>query len=169
MIAVYFWPTGNGKKVTIMREECGLPCEVIPVDINKGDPFTPEFEAIRPNNKMPAIIHRDAPGGPITMFESGAILQYLGEKTGKFLPGDTAGKYRSCSGCTGRWGGLGPMAGQAHHFRRYAPQRIDPEKLEYPMSRFRTEVTRLYKVMDKQLARNEYLAGEYSIADMAHT
>ena len=164
MIDVYFWPTGNGKKITIMLEECGLPYNVIPVNINKGDQSTPEYDAINPNNKMPAIIDR-APAGagtPITIFESGAILQYLGEKTGQLLPSDTAGKYRVLQWVYWQVGGLGPMAGQAHHFLRYAPERI-----EYPMHRFRTEVARLYKVMDKQLARNEYLAGDYSIADIA--
>jgi GSH-dependent disulfide-bond oxidoreductase len=164
MIDVYFWPTGNGKKITIMLEECGLPYNVIPVNINKGDQLTPEYDAINPNNKMPAIIDRAPAGGgtPITLFESGAILQYLGEKTGKLLPQDTVGKYRVLQWVYWQVGGLGPMAGQAHHFLRYAPERI-----EYPMHRFRSEVTRLYKVMDKQLARNEYLAGDYSIADIA--
>ena len=164
MIDVYFWPTGNGKKITIMLEECALPYNVIPVNINKGDQSTPEYDAINPNNKMPAIIDRAPAGGgtPITLFESGAILQYLGEKTGQLLPRDTAGKYRVLQWVYWQVGGLGPMAGQAHHFLRYAPERI-----AYPMHRFRTEVTRLYKVMDKQLARSEYLAGDYSIADVA--
>ena len=162
MIDVYFWPTGNGKKITIMLEECGLPYKVIPVNINKGDQSTPEYDAINPNNKMPAIVDHAAAGGPLTLFESGAILQYLAEQTGKLLPGDLHGKYRVLQWVYWQVGGLGPMAGQAHHFLRYAPQ-----KVEYAMHRFHTEVTRLYKVMEKQLAKTPYLAGDYSIADIA--
>ena len=162
MIDAYIWPTGNGKKITIMLEECGLEYRAIPVNINKGDQFKPEFEALSPNNKMPAIVDHDVKGGPITMFESGAILQYLGEKTGKFLPSDTRGKYQVLQWVYWQVSALGPMAGQAHHFLRYAP-----EKIEYPMHRFRTEVARLYTVMDKQLAKHDYIAGAYSIADIA--
>jgi len=162
MIDVYFWPTGNGKKITIMLEEIGLPYRIVPVNINKGDQFTPEYDAINPNNKMPAIVDPDAPGGTMVIFESGAILQYLAEKSGKLLPTDLHGKYRVLQWVYWQVGGLGPMAGQAHHFLKYAPQ-----KVEYAMHRFRSETARLYKVMDKQLARNEYLAGEYSIADIA--
>lgn len=162
MIDVYFWPTGNGKKITIMLEECGLAYKVVPVNIFKGDQFRPEYEAINPNNKMPAIVDHDVDGEPIVVFESGAILQYLAEKTGKLLPRDTRGKYRVLQWVYWQIGGLGPMAGQAHHFLRYAPQ-----KVEYAMHRYRTEVTRLYKVMDRQLAMHEYLAGDYSIADIA--
>ena len=162
MIDAYIWPTGNGKKITIMLEECGLPYNAIPVNINKGDQFKSEFEEISPNNKMPAIVDRDAEGGPLAIFESGAILQYLGEKTGKFLPTDTRGRYNVLQWVYWQVSGLGPMAGQAHHFLRYAPQQI-----EYAMHRFRTEVARLYKVMDRQLATHEYLAGAYSIADIA--
>jgi len=162
VIDAYIWPTGNGKKITIMLEECGLPYNAIPVNINKGDQFKPDYEAISPNNKMPAIVDRDAAGGPLAMFESGAILQYLGEKTGKFLPQDTREKYNVLQWVYWQVGGLGPMAGQAHHFLRYAPVQI-----EYAMHRFRTEVARLYKVMDKQLEKHEYLAGAYSIADIA--
>ncbi len=162
MIDAYIWPTGNGKKITIMLEECGLEYRAIPVNINKGDQYKPEFEALSPNNKMPAIVDHDVKGGPITMFESGAILQYLGEKTGKFLPSDTRGKYQVLQWVYWQVSGLGPMAGQAHHFLRYAP-----EKIEYPMHRFRTEVARLYTVMDKQLAKHDYVAGAYSIADIA--
>jgi GST-like protein len=162
VLDVYFWPTGNGKKITIMLEECGLPYNVIPVNINNGDQFKPDYEAINPNNKMPAIVDHEASGGPLRIFESGAILQYLGEKTGQLLPADTAGKYRVLQWVYWQVGGLGPMAGQAHHFLRYSPQ-----KIEYAMHRFRTEVTRLYKVMDKQLGQHEYLAGAYSIADIA--
>ena len=162
MIDAYIWPTGNGKKITIMLEECGLEYRAIPVNINKGDQFKPEFEALSPNNKMPAIVDHDVKGGPITMFESGAILEYLGEKTGKFLPSDTRGKYQVLQWVYWQVSGLGPMAGQAHHFLRYAPA-----KIEYPMHRFRTEVARLYTVMDKQLAKHDYIAGAYSIADIA--
>jgi len=164
MIDLYYWPTPNGWKISIMLEECGLPYKLLPVNIGTGDQFKPEFLKISPNNRMPAIVDHDPPGGgaPVSVFESGAILQYLAEKTGKLLPTDTAGKYRVLQWVYWQVGGLGPMAGQAHHFLRYAP-----EKIEYPMHRFRTEVTRLYKVMEKQLARNEYLAGDYSIADIA--
>jgi GSH-dependent disulfide-bond oxidoreductase len=168
MIDVYFWPTGNGKKITIMLEECELPYNVIPVNINKGDQSSPEYDAINPNNKMPAIVDHDPPvdrgvaGGPLTVFESGAILQYLAEKTGRFLPADLHGRYRVLQWVYWQVGGLGPMAGQAHHFLRYAPQ-----KVEYAMHRFHAEVTRLYKVMEKQLAKTPYLAGDYSIADIA--
>lgn len=162
MIDLYYWPTGNGKKISIMLEETGLPYRVIPVDITRGDQSTPQYEAINPNNKMPAIVDHDAPGGPITIFESGAILQYLAEKSGRFMPQDLHGKYRVLQWVYWQVGGLGPMAGQAHHFLKYSPQ-----KIEYAMHRFRAEVTRLYKVMDKELAKREYLAGEYSIADIA--
>ncbi len=162
MIDVYFWPTGNGKKITIMLEECGLEYHVIPVNINKGDQQTPEYVAINPNSKMPAIVDRGARGGALAIFESGAILQYLAEKTGKLLPAETAGRFRVLQWVYWQVGGLGPMAGQAHHFLRYAPQKID-----YAMHRFRTEVARLYKVMDRQLATHPYLAGDYSIADIA--
>ncbi|MDB6090560.1 MAG: Thiol:disulfide oxidoreductase [Gammaproteobacteria bacterium] len=162
MIDVYYWPTGNGKKITIMLEECGVPYNVIPVNINKGEQLTPQYAAINPNNRMPAIVDHSAAGGPITVFESGAILQYLAEKTGELLPADTAGKYRVLQWVYWQVGGLGPMAGQAHHFLRYSP-----EKIEYAMRRFSSEVTRLYRVMDEQLARHAYLAGDYSIADIA--
>jgi GST-like protein len=162
MIDVYFWPTGNGKKVTIMLEEVGLPYRVIPVNINKGDQHSPGYLAINPNGKMPAITDHEAQPAPVTVFESGAILQYLAEKTGRLLPADTAGRYRVLEWLCWQVSGLGPMAGQAHHFLRYAPQ-----KVEYAMHRFATEVARLYAVMDRQLAGHEYLAGDYSIADIA--
>jgi GSH-dependent disulfide-bond oxidoreductase len=162
VIDLYFWPTGNGKKITIMLEECGMKYNVIPVNINKGDQFKPEFLAISPNNKMPAIVDHDAPGAPFSLFESGAILQYLAEKAGRLLPSDTRGKFQVLAWVYWQVGGLGPMAGQAHHFLRYAPQQI-----EYAMHRFRTEVARLYRVMDAQLGAHEFLAGEYSIADIA--
>lgn len=162
MIDVYYWPTGNGKKITIMLEECGLEYHVIPVNIGKGDQFKPEFISISPNSKMPAIVDHDVKGEPVTMFESGAILQYLAEKTGKFLPSDTRGKFQVLQWVYWQVGGLGPMAGQAHHFLRYSPQ-----KIEYAMDRFHKETARLYQVMDDRLAQTDYLAGEYSIADMA--
>lgn len=162
MIDVYFWPTGNGKKITIMLEECGAPYNLIPININKGDQHTSAYQAINPNGKMPAITDHDAPGGPLTIFESGAILEYLGGKFGRFLPADLHGRYRVLQWVYWQVASLGPMAGQAHHFLRYAPQ-----KVEYAMHRFQAEVARLYKVLDGQLARHEYIAGDYSIADIA--
>jgi GST-like protein len=162
VIDVYFWPTGNGKKITIMLEECGAQYKVIPVNINKGDQHSPAYLALNPNGKMPAIVDHDAPGGALGIFESGAILEYLGGKFGKLLPMDLHGRYRVLQWVYWQVAGLGPMAGQAHHFLRYAPQ-----KIEYAMHRFRTEVARLYKVLDEQLAREEYIAGDYSIADIA--
>ena len=162
MIALYYWPTGNGKKISIMLEECALPYHVIPVNIGKGDQFTPEFVRISPNSKMPAIVDQAVVGGPLAIFESGAILQYLAEKTGRFMPADVRGKYAVLQWLYWQIGGLGPMAGQAHHFLRYAPM-----KIEYAMERFRKEVARLYKVMNDCLQERDYLAGEYSIADMA--
>jgi GST-like protein len=164
LIDLYFWPTGNGKKISIMLEETGLQYRIVPVNINKGDQFKPEYLAISPNNKMPAIVDRstDAPGGSLAIFESGAILQYLAEKTGKLLPTDTAGRYRVLQWVFWQVGGLGPMAGQAHHFLKYSPQ-----KIEYAMHRFQQEVARLYKVLDTQLGKTEYIAGDYSIADIA--
>lgn len=167
MIDVYFWPTGNGKKITIMMEECGLDYRITLIDIGKGDQFAPDFLKISPNNKMPAIVDHDAVGlmgevGPLPLFESGAILQYLAEKTGKFMPTDTAGKYRVLQWLNWQIAGLGPNAGQAHHFLHYAK-----EEVPYAKERFSTEVARLYGVMDKQLGQTPYLAGDYSIADMA--
>lgn len=145
-----------------MLEECGLEYRVIPVNIGKGDQFKPEFVRISPNSKMPAIIDHAAAGGPLAIFESGAILQYLAETTGRFMPRDVRGKYEVLQWVYWQVGGLGPMAGQAHHFLRYAPM-----KIEYAMERFRQEVARLYRVMDARLREREYLAGDYSIADMA--
>ena len=168
MIDIYFWPTGNGKKITIMCEECGLEYRIIPLNLGKGEQHTPEYTRLNPNNKMPAIIDRDVEGGEdgdggrITIFESGAILLYLAEKTGKLLPKDTRGRFRVLQWLFWQIGGLGPIAGQAHYFLRYAPQ-----KNEEGMRRFRNEVTRLYGVMDRQLGREEYLGGDYSIADIA--
>jgi GST-like protein len=162
LIDVYFWPTGNGKKVTIMLEEVELPYRIIPVNINKGAQFAPEYDALNPNNRMPALVDSDATGGRLAIFESGAILQYLAEKTDQLLPRDVHGKYRVLQWVYWQVGGLGPMAGQAHHFLKYSPV-----KVEYAMHRFQTEVARLYKVLDTQLGRSEYIAGEYSIADIA--
>ncbi|MEP7242496.1 MAG: glutathione S-transferase N-terminal domain-containing protein [Gammaproteobacteria bacterium] len=163
MLEVYFWPTSNGKKITIMLEEIGLPYRVVPVNINKGDQFTPEFEALNPNQRMPVLVDDEVVGGRLVVFESGAILQYLAEKTGKLLPTDLHGKYRVLQWVNWQMGGLGPIAGQAHHFFQYAPM-----KVEYAMHRFRGEATRLYKVMDKELGKHQHLAGDdYSIADIA--
>src|SRR3954470_21976215 len=162
-IDLYFWPTPNGWKITIMLEECGLPYTVIPVDISKGDQFKPEFLAISPNNRMPAIVDHDGPDGkPIYIFESGAILQYLGRKTGKFYPKDERGRVDVDQWLFWQVGGLGPMAGQAHHFRGDAP-----EQIPYAIARYTDEVNRLYGVMEKRLSTRDYLAGDYSIADMA--
>ena len=162
-IELHYWPTPNGHKITIMLEECGLPYEIKPVNIAKGDQFKPEFLAISPNNRMPAIVDHDGPGGkPISVFESGAILQYLGRKTGLFYPTDERARVEVDQWLFWQMGGLGPMAGQAHHFRIYAP-----EKIAYGIDRYTKECNRLYGVMNKRLADREYLAGAYSIADMA--
>lgn len=162
-IDLYYWPTPNGHKITIMLEECGLPYTIKPVNIGRGDQFKPEFLAISPNNRMPAIVDPDGPGGkPISVFESGAILQYLGRKTGKFYPAAEATRVQVEEWLFWQMGGLGPMAGQAHHFRNYAP-----EKIAYGIDRYTNEVHRLYGVMNKRLADRDYLAGDYSIADMA--
>lgn len=164
MIDLYYWPTPNGRKVSIMLEEVGLAYRVVAVDIGRGDQFKPEFLAISPNNRMPAIVDHEPLGGgaPISVFESGAILLYLAEKTGQFMPRDTRGKYEVTQWLMWQMGGLGPMAGQAHHFREYAP-----EKIPYGIDRYTNEVNRLYGVMDRRLTDREYLAGDYSIADMA--
>jgi GST-like protein len=161
-IDLYFWPTANGKKITIMLEECGLPYVVHPIDIAKGDQFEPEFLKISPNNRMPAIVDPDGPGGkPISIFESGAILQYLGRKTGKFYPKDERGRMEVDQWVFWQVGGLGPMGGQANHFRNYAP-----EPMDYAIKRYTDEVNRLFGVMNKRLADRPFLAGKYSIADM---
>jgi len=162
LIDLFFWPTGNGKKITIMLEEVGLEYRIIPINIGKGDQHTPEFLAISPNNKMPAIIDHDVEGEPIAMFESGAILQYLAEKTGKLLPTDTRGRFKVLQWLFWQVSGLGPIAGQAHYFLKYAPT-----KNEEGMTRFRNETARLYGVMDRQLGKEQFLAGDYSIADIA--
>jgi GST-like protein len=162
-IELYFWPTSNGLKVSIMLEECGLPYELKPININRGEQFAPHFLAISPNNRIPAMLDPDGPGGkPIAIFESGAILQYLGRKTGKFYPKDERRRVEVEQWLFWQVGGLGPMAGQAHHFRGDAP-----EQIPYAIGRYTDEVNRLYGVMDKQLVGRDYLAGDYSIADMA--
>ena len=164
MIEVYSWATPNGHKVHIMLEECGLEYRAHAVDIGQGDQFTPEFLALSPNNKIPAIVDPQGPdGAPISMFESGAILLYLATKAGKFLPDSTRARYEVLEWLMFQMGGVGPMLGQAHHFRTYAPQ-----KIEYAVNRYTNEARRLYGVMDKRLAKSRYIAGtEYSIADIA--
>jgi GSH-dependent disulfide-bond oxidoreductase len=163
MIDLYTWPTPNGHKVHIMLEEVGLPYNVIAIDINNGDQFDPAFLKISPNNKMPAMVDPDGPGGqPYGLFESGAILIYLAEKTWKFMPKEMRPRYRVLQWLMFQMGGLGPMLGQAHHFRQYAP-----EKLPYAIARYTNEAGRLYNVLDRRLAEAEYLADDYSIADIA--
>ena len=163
MIDLYTWPTPNGHKVHIFLEETGLEYNVIPVNILTGDQFDPEFLKISPNNKMPAMVDRDGPDGkPYAVFESGAMLLYLAEKTGQFMPTGMAERYTVIQWLMFQMGGIGPMLGQAHHFRLYAP-----EKIEYAFNRYTNEASRLYRVVDTRLAEVEYLAGDYSIADMA--
>jgi GST-like protein len=162
-IELYYWPTPNGWKITMMLEECRLPYAVKYVDIARGDQFEPHFLAISPNNRMPAIVDPGGPGGrPISVFESGAILQYLGNKTGKFYPKRPRERVEVEQWLFWQVGGLGPMCGQAHHFRTYAR-----ETLPYAIDRYTNEVSRLYGVMNRRLADREFLAGKYSIADMA--
>jgi GSH-dependent disulfide-bond oxidoreductase len=164
MIEVYSWATPNGHKVHIMLEECGLPYRVHAVDIGAGAQFEPGFLAISPNNKIPALTDPEGPdGAPISLFESGAILLYLAGKTGRFLPSSTRGKYEVLQWLMFQMGGVGPMLGQAHHFRIYAP-----EKINYAVDRYTNEAKRLYGVMNKRLAKSRYLGGkDYSIADIA--
>jgi GST-like protein len=164
MIEVYSWATPNGHKVHIMLEECGLPYRVHAVDIGAGDQFRPDFLRISPNNKIPAIVDPDGPGGqPINLFESGAILLYLAGKTGRFLPEPVAERYEVLQWLMFQMGGVGPMLGQAHHFRIYAPEKID-----YAIDRYTHEAQRLYSVINKRLAHATYLGGaDYSIADIA--
>ena len=163
MIDFYTWTTPNGRKVSIMLEECGLPYRVHKVDIGKGEQFRPEFLAINPNNRIPAIVDADGPEGkPLPLFESGAILVYLAGKTGRFLPESTTGKYVALQWLMFQMGGVGPMFGQAHHFLRAAP-----EQVPYGIKRYTDETRRLYGVLEKRLAEAPFLAGEYSIADMA--
>ncbi len=164
MLEVYSWPTPNGHKVHIMLEECGLAYRVHPVDIGKGEQFAPDFLTISPNNKIPALVDPAGPDGqPISLFESGAILLYLAGKTGRLLPADVAGKYEVLQWLMFQVGSVGPMLGQAHHFRTYAP-----EQLPYAIDRYTQEAQRLYGVLNKRLAHATYLGGaDYSIADIA--
>jgi GST-like protein len=164
MIELYYWTTPNGHKITIFLEEAEIPYTIHPVNIGRGEQFKPGFLAISPNNRIPAIIDR-APadgGAPISVFESGAILIYLAEKTGKFLPQDLPGRTQVLEWLFWQVGNLGPMAGQNHHFRQYAP-----EKITYAIERYENETHRLYTVLNKRLAGRPFIAGEYSIADMA--
>lgn len=164
MIEVYSWATPNGHKVHIMLEECGLPYRIHGVDIGAGDQFQPDFLAISPNNKIPAIVDSEGPEGkPISLFESGAILLYLAGKTGKLLPESVSAKYEVLEWLMFQMGGVGPMLGQTHHFRIYAP-----EKIGYAIDRYTNEANRLYGVMNRRLAKSKYIGGsEYSIADIA--
>jgi GST-like protein len=162
MIQLYTWATPNGKKVSIMLEEVGLPYEVHPINIAKGDQLKPEYLAINPNNKIPAIIDSDGPdGNPLKLFESGAILMYLAEKTGKFLPQEMVKRYEVIQWLMFQMGGVGPMFGQANYFYRLE------EKVPFAIERYYKEAIRLYKVLEQTLGKRDYLAGEYSIADIA--
>ncbi|HUL05477.1 MAG TPA: glutathione S-transferase N-terminal domain-containing protein [Candidatus Acidoferrum sp.] len=164
MIDLHYWTTPNGHKVTIFLEEAGLPYRILPVNISKGDQFRPDFLAISPNNRIPAIVDHEPVGGgtPISVFESGAILLYLAEKTGRFLPAEPQGRVEVTQWLFWRMAGLGPMAGQNHHFSNYAA-----EKLPYAINRYVNETNRLYGVLNKRLADRPFIAGTYSIADMA--
>ncbi len=164
MLDLYYWPTPNGHKITIFLEEAGIEYRIHPVDISAGDQFKPEFLALSPNNRMPAIVdHTPSDGGePISVFESGAILIYLADKTGRFLPTETRARKTALEWLMWQMGGLGPMAGQNHHFVQYAPERIP-----YAMDRYVNETNRLYGVLNKRLAGRDWIADEYSIADMA--
>ena len=162
-IDLHYWPTPNGWKITIFLEEAGLPYSVNYVDIGAGEQFDEAFLAISPNNRMPAIVDPDGPDGkPISVFESGAILQYLGRKTGQFYPTDERARVAVDEWLMWQMGGIGPMLGQNHHFRNYAP-----EKLDYAIRRYEDEADRLYGILDKRLAAHDFVAGDYSIADMA--
>jgi len=162
MIQLYSWKTPNGRKVSVMLEEIGLPYEVHAVDLGKRQQFTPEYLAMNPNNKIPSIIDTDGPGGkPLTLFESGAILMYLAEKTGKFWPQDMRKRYEVIQWLMFQMGGVGPMFGQANYFFRLE------EKVPYAIDRFHKEALRLYRVLEQELSKKEFLAGEYSIADIA--
>ena len=164
MIDLHYWPTPNGHKITIFLEETGTPYRILPVNIGAGDQFKRDFLKISPNNRMPAIVDTEPGDGrdPISVFESGAILVYLAEKTGRFLSKDLRGRFEVLQWLFWQMGGLGPMAGQNHHFTQYAP-----EKLPYAIDRYVNETSRLYAVLDKRLVNREFVAGEYSIADMA--
>lgn len=168
-IDLWYWPTPNGWKVTIALEEMELPYVLKPVNIGAGEQFTPEFQAISPNGRMPAIVDPEGDNGaPLSIFESGAILQYLGLKSGRFYPQDARGRTEVDQWLFWQVGGLGPMAGQTHHFRQYAPAMIaDQRQIAYGVRRYTDETHRLYGVMDRRLADRDYLAGDYSIADMA--
>jgi GST-like protein len=162
-IVVHYWGTPNGWKITIMLEECGLPYTIKPVNIGKGEQFEPAFEAISPNMRIPAIVDPEGPDGkPISVFESGAILEYLGRKTGKFYAADQRKLVEVQEWVYWQMANLGPLAGQAHHFRLYAP-----EKIPYAIERYETQVKRLYVTLNKRLAKRDYICGDYSIADMA--
>ncbi|TJY58317.1 thiol:disulfide oxidoreductase [Sinimarinibacterium sp. CAU 1509] len=164
MIDLYYWTTPNGHKITMFLEETGLEYRIVPVRIGRGEQFTPEFLAIAPNNRIPAIVdHAPADGGaPLSLFESGAILQYLAEKTGQFLPTEIRARAETLQWLFWQMAGLGPMAGQNHHFKKYAA-----EKIPYAIDRYVKETNRLYGVLNKRLADREFVSGEYSIADMA--
>jgi GSH-dependent disulfide-bond oxidoreductase len=164
MIELHYWPTPNGHKVTMFLEESELPYRIVPVNIGTGEQFKPDFLAIAPNNRMPAILDPEPGGGgaPVSVFESGAILLYLAEKTGKFLSADLRRRVDTLQWLFWQMGGLGPMAGQNHHFAIYAP-----EKLPYAINRYVNETNRLYGVLNKKLADRDFIAGDYSIADMA--
>ena len=163
MIDCYTWKTSNGRKATVMLEECGLEYELHPIDISRDDQFTPEYVAVNPNSKIPAIIDRDGPSGrPYTVIESGAILMYLAEKTGRFMPQETAARYEVVQWLMFQMGGVGPMFGQVHHFKRAAKERVP-----YAIDRYYRECRRLYGVLDARLDGREHLAGDLSIADFA--
>ncbi len=168
-IDLYYWPTPNGWKITVALEEMGLPYKVHYINIGKGEQFAPEFLAFSPNNRMPAIIDPEGPdGAPVSVFESGAILQYLGRKTGKFYGTTERERIAVEQWLMWQMGGVGPMAGQAHHFLTYAPSMDPPNDLPYAKDRYRREVGRLYGVLDRQLAQNEFVAGDFlSLADFA--
>ena len=163
MIDLYYWTTPNGHKITIFLEEADLPYRIVPINLGKGEQFAPEFLKIAPNNRIPAIVdHAPASGGaPISVFESGAILLYLAEKIGRFIGSDLRARVETLQWLFWQMGGLGPMAGQNHHFRQYV------EPVAYPIERYTKEVSRLYAVLDKRLDSREYIAGDYSVADMA--
>jgi GSH-dependent disulfide-bond oxidoreductase len=164
VLDLYYWTTPNGHKVTMFLEEASLPYRVVPINIGRGEQFAPEFLRIAPNNRIPALVdHEPADSGaPVSVFESGAILLYLAEKTGRFLPTDVRGRYDALQWLFWQMGGLGPMAGQNHHFTQYAP-----DKIPYAIDRYVNETGRLYAVLDRRLADREFIAGQYSIADMA--
>jgi GST-like protein len=162
MFDLYTWGTPNGRKVSIMLEEIGAPYRVHPIDIGKGHQFAPEFLAVNPNGKIPAIVDPDGPGGRLAVFESGAILLYLADKTGRFGGADARARWAVTEWLMFQMGGLGPMAGQTHHFRRFAP-----EPVPYAIERYTKETRRIYGVMDKRLGEAPFLAGDYSVADMA--